>query len=390
MPQIDDALVLGAGIAGCSAAIALADRGVRVELVEREELWRFASSGIFVYSNGLEALRRIGVLPEILAAGFPVESGRNVYLDSEGNHIVDVHYPSGGPGVPPVVGIKRAELHRILVARLSDLGVAVRLGTTATGVRTLPDGEGAEIRLSDGSSRRAALVIGAEGIRSPLRASVAGPVEPRFTGFGVWRSVHDRPRDIDVKIMMMGVGKRLGIMPISEDKLYLFGTVGEPPGHHHPREGWPRAMQDEFAEFGGPARPFLEELSAGSEVIYTAVEEVAAAPPWHAGRVVLVGDAAHASTPFMGQGGAMAVEDGVVLADLLSRDGDVETTLRAFGERRHPRCAFVQEASRAVGEAGAVEDPVSCRRRDAAMRVSAQTQVDDFYARLNRMDVYPR
>lgn len=388
MPQVETALVVGAGIAGCSAAIALADRGVRVQVVEKQAVWRFASSGIFVYSNGLEALRRLGVLPGILDAGFPVADGRNVYLDQHGESIVDVHYPAGADGVPPVVGIRRAEMHRVLVGRLAELGVDVRLGATATGVRTASGGAYAEVDLSDGSRQRVDLVVGADGIRSQLRAVVVGPHEPRSTGFGVWRSVHVRPPSVDVKILMMGVGKRLGIMPISRDQLYVFGTVLEPAGRWYPPEEWPRLMREKFAEFDGPARPLLDQLSADSEVLYTAVDEVAVPLPWHAGRAVLIGDAVHASTPFMGQGGAMAVEDAVILAELLDRPGDVASTLGEFGERRHPRCEFVQAASRAVGEAGAQEDPASCRARDEGMRATAQGQVDSFYRTLADMPLY--
>lgn len=378
-------LIVGAGIAGCSAAIALADRGLRVTLVEKQAEWRFQSSGIFIYSNGLEALRKVGVLPHILAAGFAIEDGRNVYLDHHGAPIVDVFYPRSSGGAAPIVGIKRAEMHRVLATRLEALGVEIRLATTVEQIDApghANNADHAEVVFADGSAQRFDLVIGADGIRSQVRDLVTGPVSPRYTGFGVWRSVHERPRALNAKVMQMGIGKRLGIMPISDDRLYIFGTVSEPAGRWYPKETWPDRMRERFAEFGGPARQFLDQLGAESEVLYTAVEEVQAPLPWHAGRVLLIGDAAHASTPFMGQGGAMAVEDAVVLAEMLSAHGISQATLRAFGERRFPVCRFVQDASRRVGEAGAVEDAASCARRNAAMREGAQQQVDAFYGQL--------
>ncbi|KIQ23246.1 monooxygenase [Variovorax paradoxus] len=378
-------LIVGAGIAGCSAAVALADKGMQVTLVEKEARWRFQSSGIFIYGNGLEALRSIGVLPQILDAGFGIADGRNVYLDHRGAPIVDVFYPRSHGGAVPILGIKRAEMHRILAGRLGALGVDIRLATTVADIHA----PGGEVAFSDGTRERFDLVIGADGIRSQVREAVCGPVTPRYTGFGVWRSVHERPRTLDAKIMMMGIGKRLGIMPISDDRLYIFGTVSEPAGRWYPRDQWPALMRERFAEFGGPARQFLDQLSADSEVLYTAVEEVQAPLPWHAGRVLLIGDAAHASTPFMGQGGAMAVEDAVVLARMLAADGIGEQTLKAFGERRFPMCRFVQDASRKVGEAGAMEDAASCARRNAAMRETAQQQVDAFYQALDRLRSAP-
>ena len=386
MSQINNALIVGAGIAGCSAAITLASRGIAVTLIDNQNEWRFQSSGIFVYSNGLAALREVGVLDEIIAAGFGIADGRNPYLDHLGAPIVEVFYPSIGGDVPPILGIKLAEIHRILAARLNTLGVGIRLGTTVSMLSSGSASESARAVLSDGSAAEYDLVIGADGIRSQVRSLLYPSIQPRNTGFGVWRSVHDRPADFHTKIMMMGVGKRLGIMPISGDKLYIFGTVPEPREHWHAREDWPAIMRQKFAEFGGPARLFLDEVSPATEVLYTVVEEVAAPLPWHEGRVLLIGDSAHASTPFMGQGGAMAIEDAVVLGRMLEQDApDVPELLRRFGERRYPMCKFVQDVSRQVGEAGAVEDPESCKARNAAMREHAQANVNDFYARLDSL-----
>lgn len=385
MKQVEQALVVGGGIAGCAAAIALAQAGARVTLLEQQREWKFQSSGIFIYHNALEALDRLGVLPQIMASGFAIADGRNVYLDERGAPITETRYPSRRPEIAPIVGIRRAELHRILAGRLGALGVDIRLGTTA--VRIEQDAEEhVTVARSDGTTGQHDLVVGAEGIRSPIRRLLAGPLEPAYTGFGVWRSVHPRPKDLTAKIMMMGRGKRLGIMPISQDQLYLFGTVPEPAGQWYERADWPALMQARFAEFEGPARPFLRALSEpGAEVLYTAVEEVAAPLPWHRGRVVMIGDAAHASTPFMGQGGAMALEDAVLLVHALARGPDVETALRAFGQARQPLCQFVQEASRRVGEAGAQEDAAAIAARGETMRRGAQRQVHDFYARMDAL-----
>jgi 2-polyprenyl-6-methoxyphenol hydroxylase-like FAD-dependent oxidoreductase len=184
------------------------------------------------------------------------------------------------------------------------------------------------------------------------------------------------------------VGKRLGIMPISPDELYIYATTNEPGHPYYEPATLHVPMREKFREFGGPARPLLDELKEPSRVFYTAVEEVHLPLPWHQGRVLLVGDAAHASTPFMGQGGAMAIEDGNVLARLLD-DHDGKTTtevLAAFGELRQPKCSFVQDVSRRVGEAGGLERADTCAARDARMREHAQADVDGFYARLHAFD----
>lgn len=378
-------LIVGAGIAGCSAALAFArSGGWDVSVIEKQPQWQFQSSGIFVYSNGLEHFHQIGAMEDLVRAGFPIPSGRNVYLHHDGRHIVDVTYPSvGSPPMPPILGVKRAEMHRVLSSQLDALGVPVYLGTT---VQALQQGHAhADVQFTDGSTASFDLVVGADGIRSGLRALLWPDVQPTYSGFGVWRSVHRRPPELVDKIMMMGVGKRLGIMPISDEKLYIFGTVAEPQGAWFDKARWPETMRERFAEFAGPVRRFLNEVSPDTEVLYTAVEEVVMPLPWHQGRVVLIGDAAHASTPFMGQGGALAVQDAVALARLLADDAPVPTALAAFGERRAPVCRFVQEASHRVGRAGAEQDPVRHAQAMQGMPASAQRHVDDFYRQLHRL-----
>lgn len=374
-------LIVGGGIAGCSAAIALASQGHRVRLVEKQAAWRFLSSGIFVYSNGLASLDRLGLLAGVQSAGFVVPNGRNLYFDHTGAQIAQTFYPTAHDGrVPAILGVKRAELHRVMTARVADLGAQVTLGAT---VEHLCDRGGhVEVALSTGESLKVDLVVGADGVRSQIRAEIGIDVAPRYTGFGVWRSVHARPAELVDKIMMMGRGARFGIMPISEDRLYTFGTMVEPKERHYDPAAFPATMRAKFSEFKGPAAPFLDELDGDAQVHYTAIEEVALPLPWHRGRVLLIGDAAHASTPFMGQGGAMAIQDGVALAQVLSRYDDIAAALDAFGAARAPVCQFVQSASRAVGEAGAREHSGDLDARNANLRASAQGQVDAFYAKL--------
>lgn len=379
-----DVVIVGAGIAGCAAAIALAGAGHRVRVLERETEWRFQSSGIFVYANGLETLDDLGVLPHILASGFAIPDGVNAYFDHHGEPIIETRYPTARGGqVPAIVGIKRAELHRVLSARMTALGVPVSLGVMVKSI----DDTGARVRVETSQGDVTGdLVIGADGVRSWVRGQIAPDIVPRNTGFGVWRSVHRRPAGLVQKIMQMGPAKRYGIMPISDDRLYTFGTVAHPVGMHVPPSEWVTRMRAAFAEFDGPVRPFREALDDTSEVLFTVVEEVVMPLPWHRGRVLLIGDAAHASTPFMGQGGAMAMQDGVVLARALAAERDLPRALDLFGEVRLPVCQFVQDVSRAVGEGGANEDIASLPARNVRMRETAQGAVDGFYGKLAAMN----
>ena len=380
-----DILIIGGGIAGCSAAIALSAHGHRVRIVEKQEAWKFQSSGIFVYANGLQSLLRLGLLPDILAAGYAIPGGVNAYFDHTGRPIVETVYPMAENGqIPAILGIKRAELHRVMAAKVTQLNVAMFLGTT---VSNLEDrGNQVAAQFSDGTVGTFDLVIGADGVNSATRRLLGFDVAPRYSGFGVWRAVHKRPADLTAKIMIMGRGKRFGIMPISDDRLYTFGTVVEPKETFHPPEDWPSLMRDTFSEISGPAAQFLAELGEGSEVLYTAVEEVVLPLPWHKGRVVLIGDAAHASTPFMGQGGALAMQDALVLAEALELHETTPAALSAFGAARLPVCQFVQDVSRRVGEAGAAENREQPDKGYKRFRDEAQTKVDAFYGRLTELN----
>ena len=377
-------LICGAGIAGCAAAIALARQGWSVQLIDKQDAWRFQSSGIFVYSNGLSYFHELGVMQAMVASGFEIADGRNVYLHADGSPLADTFYPGAYAGLtlPPILGIRRAEMHRVLAGELQRLGISVQLGTSIETVSS--DAQGVDATLTDARSLRCDLLLGADGIRSRVRELLWPQVQPRYSGFGVWRSVHRRPPELREKIMMMAPGLRLGIMPISQEQLYLFGTVSAAAGVWHERAQWPALMQQAFAVFQGPVRPLLDELGGDCEVLYTAVEEIIMPAPWHQGRVLLIGDAAHASTPFMGQGGAMAVQDAVVIARLLARGG-IDAALADFGRIRAPLCQFVQDVSRQVGITGAQTDPAAHQSITQAVADSGQQRVDDFYRQLQAL-----
>lgn len=376
-------VIVGGGIAGAALAIALARRDIRTHLIERENHWVPVSSGIFIYTNGLHALEQLGLLDDICASGWVSPDGGNLYLSANGDEITRTVYPRFGDRAPAIVGIRRVELHRVLAACVERLDVDLHLGATVTAVDDRDSAKPVTVTLSDGSALTCDVLVGADGIRSQIREHLFGAIEPTDTGFGVWRSTHAKPAGIDVKIMMMGIGKRLGIMPISDDQLYMFGTTREPGKPFYPRETWAAEIRAKFAEFKGPAAPLLAEITSPDQVFYTAIEEVHLPLPWSGGRTVLVGDAAHSSSPFMGQGGAMALEDAIVLADMLAEAGnDLPSLLTAFSERRFERCKYVQDQSRRVGEAGATEDKDAIIVRNQQMQANAQRDVDRFYARM--------
>jgi len=374
--------IVGGGLGGCALAIAAAQHGISAVIIEKDPGWTPLSSGIFLYANGLDSVRKLGVLDEVLAHGWSSPDGKNIYYDQNGEIITETHYPTLMPGlIPPIVGIMRSTLHKVLAAWVRELGVRVVLGREVAHFNDSGTGS-VEFELNDGSRESCDVLVGADGIRSSIRRGLFGPINPEFTGFGTWRSLHEKPKDIDAKIMMMGVGKRLGIMPLSETMMYIYATTNEPDNPRYPLDHVPSIMREKLKEFEGPATDLLPQIKDPAAVFYTAVEEVALGLPWSKGRVVLIGDAAHASTPYMGQGGAMALEDGLILAEMLSASGASPETLLAFGERRYQRCSFVQRVSRSVGDKGGLESAADCEQRNINLRETGQSDVDNFYKRM--------
>jgi 2-polyprenyl-6-methoxyphenol hydroxylase-like FAD-dependent oxidoreductase len=204
--------------------------------------------------------------------------------------------------------------------------------------------------------------------------------DPSESEFGVWRCIAPRPKDLGEKIMMIAPGLRLGIMPISEAELYLFGIVREGVGTRFEPDAWPELMRERFARFGGWAPALLESATSFH---YAVIETVDARQPWSNGGVLLIGDAAHAMTPFMGQGASMAIEDSVVLAELLGAapsatfSGPVRANLfRQFEQRRRPRVHLVQEHSLAAGRSWGSD---AAAFSPTSLKETMQMRVDDLY-----------
>ena len=188
--------------------------------------------------------------------------------------------------------------------------------------------------------------------------------EPTYTGHGVWRFTTSRPAALTFQAMYLGVGVKAGLIPLTPDTMYLLLVTNEPGNPRMAADRLHELLAGRLASFGGMVAAARKRLTDPKDVVYVPIEEVTVPPPWHVGRVVLIGDAAHASGPHIAQGAAMAIEDAVVLAELAAEGGAVPKMLDDFVRRRFPRCKFVQDLSRQVGEEGNMSDPDQCRERN--------------------------
>jgi 2-polyprenyl-6-methoxyphenol hydroxylase-like FAD-dependent oxidoreductase len=344
MTNTQKVLISGAGIGGLGAGAALAQRGVEVEIVEIKPEPNVYGVGINQPGNSLRALRAIGVLEEVCEVGFQFDAWR--FHDHRGNLIVDVPSRLGGEGIPANSGLSRRDLHRILIGAAERAGATITYATTVTEVTQ--NGH-AHAVLSDGREDDYDLVIAFDGINSPLRKRTFGAShDPVYSGFAVWRVTIPRPPEVDYGALYQAVGAKAGHIPLSEDWMYLLLVTPEPPHVRYERSRFVEMLRERLEPFEGLVGEIRDALGDDAEVVYSPLSEVFLPAPWFRGNLLVCGDAAHACCPHTTQGAAMALEDGVVLAEELMSEGPLGETLRAFSERRYPRARFVQDVSRGI------------------------------------------
>ena len=240
--------------------------------------------------------------------------------------------------------------HQILAAASRSAGATVRLGLTVESIQQTS--ENALVTFTDGAQGSYDLVVGADGIGSRVRELVWGPeLRPRFTGQTVWRITVPRLTEVEAIVSVQGgPNPNVGFNPVSNDLMYIFIVQNTSDKVRLPDETLPERARAQLAGYGGLVERARKHITDPAQVLMRPIEAILVPPPWFAGRVVLIGDAAHATTPHMASGACIAIEDAVVLGELLRGGGLVEDALTAFMERRFERCRMVVENSIQLGE----------------------------------------
>jgi 2-polyprenyl-6-methoxyphenol hydroxylase-like FAD-dependent oxidoreductase len=351
MPAVNNVLVVGAGLAGAGVAIHLATAGVAVDLVEIKPEVTALGSGISLQGNALRELKSLGLWDQVEAAGFAFDTTGIRAPDPNGTVVAEIaDAKTGGPDVPAGMGMPRPELARILVDRAAEVGVKVRFGTTFT--ELAQDDDGVDVTFADGSAGRYDLVVGADGIRSWTRRALGINLETKSVGMGIWRSFGPRPASVTRTDLYYGGPSYIaGYTPTGEDSLYAFIVEDAQDRSALTPDEQLATMKQLSRAYHGPWDEIRETLTDPSRVNYTWFETHVLDAPWNRGRVVLIGDAAHTCPPTIAQGGAMALEDAVVLAELLTeRDALDQDLWDAFTARRFERAKTVVDASNQLAQ----------------------------------------
>jgi 2-polyprenyl-6-methoxyphenol hydroxylase-like FAD-dependent oxidoreductase len=342
-------MIVGGGISGLVLSIALRRRGLPVDLVEIQPQWTVLGTGLSLTGPTLRALASIGIADQCIEAAFGFD--RVMFCDAKGSHIADLNMPRlAGPDRPATIAIGRPTLHEILLRNALSLGAVIRLGTT---IASLNQEAGAVVvEFSSGETETYDIVVGCDGAHSLVRQLVFidAPAED-FTGLAVWRASMPRPAEVDCMQVFYAPRSKAGVNPHSQDEMFLFLVEQAHKGRRIAPEKLPEVLRDLLEDYDGEVMNYVREhVTDPASIDCRGMSAFLLPPPWHRGQVVLIGDAAHTTTPHLATGAGIAIEDAVVLAELLASDRAPAEVLDKFVARRFDRCRLVVETAVRLGE----------------------------------------
>lgn len=348
MSTIKSVLVIGGGFSGMSASIELRKKGISVDLIEIDKGWRSYGAGISLGGATIRAFKQLGILEAFLAHGSG-HDGVSLHLP-HGQAIGQIPTPKlAGPDAPGGGAIMRPILAQILAQATRDAGVHVRLGVSF--LSFTQDATGVEVSFTDGTNKRYDLVVGADGLHSKTRETLFPDApKPRYTGQACWRAVLPRPTEVSNTMMWMGRIKP-GINPVSADQIYMFITENRPQNEYVDPKNFATLMKGLLSDFSDPLiQKLRDQIGEDSQIVFRPLDALLLKQSWYAGRVVLIGDAVHATTPHLASGACIGIEDGIVLAHCVTTEATVAEALADFQSRRYERCRMVVENSLRLGE----------------------------------------
>lgn len=357
-------LIAGGGLGGLTAAIALRQSGLDAIVFEQADELREIGAGLTVWSNATRVLKKLGLLDAALERGAVLERlelrtwrGRGL---AEIRAVFEFDTPS--------ICIHRADLLAILKGNVPE--DCICLGERIEGVEQ--HDRCVLARFSSGRTAEGCAVIGADGLFSVVRALVLGPSKPVYRGYHAWRGIANFTASMlrpSTAVETWGPGKRFGIEPMGRGRCFWYATANAPEGALGDQVGWKDELREAFRAWPHPI-PELIEATEREAILKHGVFDRPPVRQWGHGCVTLLGDAAHPTTPNLGQGACMAIEDAEVLAKCLSQNRDVVTMLRRYESLRFRRTSFITLESRRIGQMGQWESPLGMALRTTLLKLT--------------------
>ncbi|OSQ43766.1 FAD-dependent monooxygenase [Thalassospira alkalitolerans] len=328
-------LIVGGGIAGLSAAIALQGDGYDITIVEALDGWEPAGAGLHLPGNAIAALKSLGIDQDVAAKScvFP----RLDYFDHRDRKLFSVETEK--LGWPTFQALSRSDFHDILCAKLTT--PKIHFGLSVSEIND--ENDQAQVTFTDGTQNAFDLVIGADGINSTVRQLAFGTEHtPQPTGYICWRWITDYPFGLTAPKFIVGHGQVILVMPIGDNRFYIYASTFD--SAEKIRNLPTNQLANHFAGFDGPVRDMLKTLAPDSKVHEGRLQQMLM-PEWVTGRIALIGDAAHGTLPTMAQGATQSIKDGIALADALRGNPDIATALANWQQSRQPEAHWVQQQS---------------------------------------------
>ncbi len=361
-------VIVGAGIGGLCAAIGLRQAGCEVEVYERASEVEVVGAGLSLWSNAIKGLRDLGIEPEALE-GARIQQGE--ILDWRGQVLSTM--PAGvierRQGAP-TIATHRARLQKALLACLP--AEVVHLGLSFTHFQQ--DEQGVTAFFADGQAAHGDVLVGADGIHSAVRKQLFPQVSLRYAGYTAWRGVLDPAEEIPLAQTSesWGRGARFGIVPIGAGQVYWFATANQPEGRLLAQAERQAFLREHFRGWHAPVEALIE-ATPEAQILQNDVYDFLPMIRWGQGRVTLLGDAAHATTPNLGQGACQAIESAVWLARcIMTQDGPLEEKLLRYERDRQPRTAWITNTSYQLGSVSQWQNRLACALRDRIVRLTPQ------------------
>ncbi len=343
--------IVGGGIAGLTTAIALNRIGVEAKVFEAAPEIKAIGAGLGLGANAMKAFHRIGLRDEVVSLGrllpsFTIYDQKGKVITSTNSKVMSEKFGMDN------FTIHRGKLHEFLISKLAKDSLVT--SRKAVGVEQT---EGVvKIKFEDGGSYSADYVIVADGIHSQIRQQLLPNARPRYAGYTCWRAVVDAGQlQIEESSETWGTVGRFGIVPLRDNKIYWFACVNagqnDPEMKHLKVEG----LQRKFSAFHHPIPEVLAQ-TRDEDLIWNDIIDLKPIAQYAFGNICLIGDAAHATTPNMGQGACQAIEDAVVLADEIHKNEEVSVAFRKFEARRIKRTRYITNTSWNVGKVAQIEN----------------------------------
>ena len=342
--------IIGGGIAGLTFARCISD-DYETHIFEKKEEFKEIGAAISVFPNALCVLDEIGLLERILNSSGKFE---NVYLKTDRGTILSKSAPKSDY---PVICIHRADLHKIL---LSDINTHVHINSNVKQLTNLDNGQ-VELIFHNGKSSVFDAVIGADGIHSKVRKHIINDGDPLFRGYSVWRGVVKTNFDIGYASETYGKGQRVGIVPIKDGVYGWWATYNEEFLKDDEPEGTKQKLK---RLFGNWHYPIPELIDTTETILKNSLSDRIPQKGWTIGNITLIGDAAHPTTPNLGQGGCLAIEGAYLLAKCINKYGLSSKAYEIYEKHQFPRAKKIINESLKLGKIGQITNPILINLRN--------------------------